>query len=349
MKLDGWCVAAALSFVLTGQAAAYDPAPPLSPWGPNDEAGNTNLLSPAKALQAKDFIKTGVSFVLAHDSENGMPLLPSNVWLQTLKGSLPLNQQVSNLDFFVGDFTHDGTQFDALCHFGYLPTIIPLLTQAVYYNRFKELDVVGLDGCKKLGVDKVKPYLTKAILVDVARHLFANRVMPEGREITVDMMLATLAKQDLTPDDIEPGDVVLFRTGWERNWHVTPGGLQATLDYYKGFPGIPGGVPGVGLPLAVWLTDKQVSGVGADNWGVDVQPARNPPPGIVLPVHHQLLTRGIPQFESLVLEALSDHLAAEHAASGGGARGEAYKFAFFFSPLRIKGGTGSPASPVAFK
>lgn len=122
----------------------------------------------------------------------------------------------------------------------------------------------------------MKPFFTKAILVDVSRYLFGNQVLPEATEITVDMMLDTLAAEGLSADDIESGDVVIFRTGWEANWTVSPGSVQSTLGYYKGFPGVPGGVPGVGLGLARWLTDRFVSGVGADNWGVDALPAVKP-------------------------------------------------------------------------
>lgn len=97
-----------------GSTGGYDPAPPLSPWGPDDEAGNTNFQTPAKALQAKTYIRTGVAFVLAHDSENGMPLTPSNTWVQTLKASVVAGQQVATVENIVADFTQDGTQFDAL-------------------------------------------------------------------------------------------------------------------------------------------------------------------------------------------------------------------------------------------
>ncbi|MGH7425749.1 MAG: cyclase family protein, partial [Candidatus Methylomirabilales bacterium] len=185
-------VVAILVFGAVGNAEpGYDPAPPASPWGPADEAGNTNLLTPEKALAAKKHIKTGLSFVLAHDSENGMPLAPGNTWVQTAKGPIAVNKQVANADQIIADFTQDGTQFDALCHQGYLPngTLSPV-TDAVYYNQFHHLDVVGVDGLKLCGVDKLRPYVTKAILVDVSRYLFANQVMPEGTAITVDMALA---------------------------------------------------------------------------------------------------------------------------------------------------------------
>lgn len=321
--------------------AGYDPAPPASPWGPADEAGNTNLLTPQKATQAKAAIVSGESFVLAHLSDNGMPVSPSNTFVKTFKTSTHVNKQIANQEAITGDIAQAGTQFDALCHFGYAEGQHGL-HEATYYNGFSHLEVVGADGLQKCGVDKMRHYFTRAILVDVSRFLFADQTMPDGAPITLQMAMDTLAAQGMTADDILPGDVVLFRTGWERNWSYTPGSIESTLAYYKGFPGVPGAAPGLTLELAIWLAEKQVSGVGADNWGVDVQPAVDAPAGVTLPVHNHLLTRGIPLFESLKLEALASHI-----ATMGNDDEDPYVFAFSFAPMRVAGAAGSPASPIA--
>jgi hypothetical protein len=40
---------------------------------------------------------------------------------------------------------------------------------------------------------------------------------------------------------------------------------EGTLGYYKGYPGVLGGAPGLGLAAAQWLASKRVACVGADN------------------------------------------------------------------------------------
>jgi kynurenine formamidase len=264
--------------------------------------------------------------------------------VHTAKPPVSFEKQIANSDNIVSEFTQAGTQFDALCHFGYIPDGASP-HEAVYYNQFTHLEVAGPDGLVPCGVDKLRPYATKAILVDVSRHVFGDQVLPEGTGITVDMTLATLAAQGLTAGDIEPGDVVIFRTGWERNWRITPGSVESTMGYYKGFLGVPGGVPGVTLELAIWLSERRISAVGADNWGIDVRPPVDAPPGVGFPVHNHMLTRGIPMFESLKLEPLADHLAERAATAPPGDK--VYEFAFYFAPVRAKGAAGSPASPIA--
>jgi kynurenine formamidase len=92
--------------------------------------------------------------------------------------------------------------------------------------------------------------------------------------------------------------------------------------------------PGIGLPAAQFLVEREVVLVGSDAWGVEVFP--NPDPSLAAPVHQLLLAKnGIYLFENLATEEL--------------ARDRAYEFAFVFAPLRLKGATGSPGNPVAIR
>ena len=72
--------------------------------------------------------------------------------------------------------------------------------------------------------------------------------------------------------------------------------------------------------------------VCADNWGIEVVP--NPDESIAFPVHQLFLPRnGIYNLENIATEEL--------------AKDQVYEFAFIFTPLKIKGATGSPGSPIA--
>lgn len=74
--------------------------------------------------------------------------------------------------------------------------------------------------------------------------------------------------------------------------------------------------------------------VGADNWGIEVDPAPNPSRKIE--VHQWMLMKhGIYFLENLNLDEL--------AADG------VHEFAFIFAPLRLKGATGSPGNPIAVR
>ena len=72
--------------------------------------------------------------------------------------------------------------------------------------------------------------------------------------------------------------------------------------------------------------------VGADTWPIEVVP--NPDTNLAFPVHQELLARrGIFIHENLATERLAE-------------RG-VYEFAYIFSPVPIKGATGSPGAPLA--
>jgi kynurenine formamidase len=116
----------------------------------------------------------------------------------------------------------------------------------------------------------------------------------------------------------EAGDIVLIRTGWGENQGRSP---DVSFD----------AEPGLDLAAALWLAERHVAVVGADNYAVEVLPF---PAGSVFPVHQRLIRDfGIPLLEGLDLRALS---AADRCT-----------FLFAASPLPVVGGTGSPISPIA--
>jgi kynurenine formamidase len=116
---------------------------------------------------------------------------------------------------------------------------------------------------------------------------------------------------------VEPGDVVLVRTGWSRHWQDPPT-----------FNGLAGGYPGLTADGADWLIDREISLTGSDTPAYEVAPDRG------VSVHARLLVdAGIQIIENLELEEL--------------ARDGIYEFLFVALPLRLVGGTASPVRPVA--
>jgi kynurenine formamidase len=153
------------------------------------------------------------------------------------------------------------------------------------------------------------------VLLDVAR---AAERLPVGYVITPDDLENCLHASGL---EIHPGDAVFLHTGHAKLW------MKDNETY-----GV--GEPGIGMAAAKWLTDRKVCLIGADTWAVEVVPSENPERPF--PVHQWDLTRhGVYHLENLNLEALSAD--------------KVYEFAFVFSPLPLKGASGSPGNPIAVR
>jgi kynurenine formamidase len=293
-----------------------------SKWGPDDQAGASNYLTPAKAIEAGRLIKSGTIYSLGRVYEAGMPFFGTRSWNLKIPsapfyGPAGRNKLIANEEYLCAEIGQVGSQFDGLAHIGVETKGPHDNSGKVYYNGFNATEVHGPFGMKKLGVEHVKPFVTRAVLFDVKG--LKGRNLNRGEEITAEDLRATLARQGMTDEDFGEGDVALVRTGWGDQWMVVD-----NKKYYDG-------EPGVGLEACEWLIGKGTCLIGADNWGVEVQPSTDPE--LSFPCHHLCLTmNGVYMFENLTLE--------------GPIRDGVYVAAFFFSPVPVKGATGSPGNPI---
>jgi kynurenine formamidase len=155
--------------------------------------------------------------------------------------------------------------------------------------------------------------ITRGLLLDVAGFDGGEHLAP-GRVVTPEDLAR--ATQNLT---IEPGDIVLIRTGWGRYFGID------NARYLHGSPGID-------VPAARWLTAQGVVAIGADNMALEVLP--NPDPTQALPVHqHCLAEAGVYIIENLALDAL--------------ARDAIISFCLIILPPKMRGATGAPVRPIA--
>jgi kynurenine formamidase len=287
-----------------------------SPWGAADEAGASNRMTPTKVLEATRLIKSGRVFALGRVVEPGIPLFGARHVSLTIPGGptggpFGEGRLMYNDEMFSGEIGQVATQFDGLGHIGTL-----IGNETVYYNGFKQSEVGGAYGLQKLGIHNCKPFFTRGVLVDVLGAKGGDR-LPIGYAITPADIEAALQRQGVK----EPGegDVVLFRTGHGKLW------MKDNAEYNKGCPGI-------GVTAAKWLIEKKICMVAGDTWPVEAVPGENK--DRPFECHQWLITmNGIYIHENLDLEALA------------GAR--VYEFAYVFSPVRLKGGTGSPGNPIA--
>jgi kynurenine formamidase len=323
----------------TAVAQPYDPLPGPSPWGPDDEAGASNLITAERIRDAVKLVKTGKVYRLGHEYEADMPVFPGDEgWHMSPRPVQVIGGQRINTETFHGEIVQLGTQFDALGHFGFLPEGASDPDGVLYYNQFTGAEVIGSDGLlARLGVEKVKPLITRGVLLDLKRYATGGKTLEAGQEVTVAMLRKTAAAEKV---NIRKGDVVLIVTGWEERWSLGTNGYYLTNGDL--------GEPGLGLPAAQWLTDRGVVCVGADNWGLDVAPPQPPPaPGVLFPVHHHHQAKsGVYMQESMKLSELARDLAADFRKSPSP---NVYEFLYVFNPVPIKGASGSLGAPIAIR
>jgi kynurenine formamidase len=305
----------------TGPAEAQAPNPMgrnwwPSPWGPNDEKGAYNRITPAKVLEASRLIKTGRIYPLSQVLETGIPLFGARHISLTIPGGPtggPFGTHALhyNDEMFSGEIGQIGSQFDGLGHIS-----VKVGNDIRYYNGLTQAEVGGAYGLQKLGVHNLGPIFTRGILLDVATYKGTDR-LPIDYIITQDDVIQTLRRQGIR----EPGegDVVLFHTGHSKLWK------KHNDEYNKG-------CPGPGKTVANWLVEKKVVVVGADTWPVEAVPGEDK--DRPFECHAIWITmNGIYINENLNLDAL--------------VRDRVYEFAWSFNPLMLKGATGSPGNSVA--
>ena len=209
------------------------------------------------------------------------------------------------------------SQWDSLAHVGY--------DDKFYNDVTASQAITARGGASRNSIDQVLPgAVGRGVLLDIARLRGVDWIQPEDEAITVADLARAEAEQGVT---VGTGDAVLVRTGWRRKSVVE--GWTAEWMAAK---------PGLALECAEWFHEREVATVASDNWGIEIQPSRTE--GALFPLHCVMLRdMGMMFGEMFDLEAL----AADCAADG--------QWDFFFSgpPLRVTGGVGSPANPIAVK
>src|SRR6476661_7304902 len=246
------------------------PCPTASKFGPDDQIGNVNYITPAKTLAATKLVTTGKAYRLAIETNKDTPAYPPRTFAvtvvqpgQTAGGSLGPTKTTYNDDLIVG-WAGVGSQLDGLGHIG---------IDYLYYNCNKASDFVATDGLKKLGVEHVPAIATRGVLLDMAGY-FNTDIVKEGTAFNRREIEGAMKRQGIKT--IEKGDVVLFYTGWSKL-------IGKDNDRYNK------GEPGLGIEGARYLASRGVAMVGSDNWAVEVLPAE--PSAGAFEVHQILLAQ----------------------------------------------------------
>ena len=101
---------------------------------------------------------------------------------------------------------------------------------------------------KQLGVEHVKPIVTRGVLVDVAG-LKGVEVLPAGYEVTVADVRAALEREGIAEGSIQPGDAIFVNYGTSKGW---------TDPKHR----VAGPPSGIGMEVARWIVEKQAAMIG---------------------------------------------------------------------------------------
>ena len=282
-------------------------------WGADDERGALNFIGPDEVRRATALVRSGEVLRLAQLLSSKTPVPAHRCGLQHFMGrdggdyAIPGSKRPGGFQFAEDSVVmplHIGTHVDALCHAWYDDKL---------YNGYLGDTIRSTTGAGRLGVEKMPPIVTRGVLLDLVR--LKGRVLVPGETVSAADLQAAAEAAGVMP---ARGDAVLLRTGW--------------LEAQKGVKNVSFDVePGIDVEAAMWLVERDVALVGADNFAVEVMPF---PPGLVFPVHQRLIRDyGMPLLEGLMLDPL--------VASG------RHEFLFIASALPIVGATGSPLAPVA--
>jgi kynurenine formamidase len=313
-SIKGLSLAVALAAVtLSGSAYAQEDWCK-SKWGPNDELGAANLLTPQLAAEAAKLVKTGKTYALGFETNAGTAAYAPRTWSLTVvqpgqAGGVSLGgtKTTYNDDIYMG-WVGTGSQIDGLGHIG---------IDNVYYNCNKNSDFVQANGLKKLGIEKLPPMVTRGVMLDMTAY-YGVPMVKEGTAFNRKEIEEQAKRQGI---EIRKGDVVLFHTGWQE--------LEGKDN--KRFLA---GEPGLGKDGALYLASKEVIAIGADQWALEVIPFE---PNVgVFEVHQILLARnGIYILENMNTAPL--------------AKDKAYEFMFVLGQSRITGGVQAIVNPVAIR
>jgi kynurenine formamidase len=276
-----------------------------SPFGPDDQTGATNRVTPAVTKAAAAEIQTGKVIPMAYNLVDGVPLFGSRFTktiltsFATTPGAEYGKNKLSYMEDTFLSQSHVGTHIDGMGHIG---------IKDCYYNQTPMGKYVGQNYLKKLGLENVKTFATRGVIIDLVKvfqdagKLKSNAACKtpclEGGTVISDADLqAGLKLYNVT---LREGDAVFVHTGWGDLFKQYPA-MNATYN---------GSEPGLGSAAAQWLADQKVVVVGADTWAVEVIPGEDKE--VAFPVHVILLTdNGIHIIENV----RTDLIAAEAAST----------------------------------
>ncbi len=286
-----------------------------SKFGPTDQIGNLNYLTPEKTLAATKLVTRGKAYRLGIELNKSTPAYPPRTFSLTVvspgqnAGTTLGPKKLTYNDDIISGWVGIGSQVDGFGHIG---------IDNLYFNCNKAAEFVQVDGLKKLGIETIPAIATRAVLLDMAGYVGSDPVK-EGTAFNRAEIEGAMKKQGIK--SIDKGDVVLFYTGWTK--------LIGKEDKRYNTA-----EPGLGVEGAKYLASLGVAMIGADTWGLEVIPfEKDSGP---FEVHQTLLPmNGIYILENMNTEEM--------------VKDKAWESLFTLGPPRITGGVQAMINPIAIK
>jgi kynurenine formamidase len=289
-------------------------------WGSEDERGTLNLITDDVLRRGAACIQSGQRISLA------IPLSEHGPQIGNIPGRVnPTRTMTAVNEPAFGDpslysWSEDvvfmslqsATHWDALAHVSY---------DGRLWNGHPTSSI-DVHGAARAGIGAAGPIAGRGVLLDVARARGVERL--EGGEVVTAEDLDAAAS--LGGVAVEPGDIVLIRTGWITHWK---GGDRRAYALRA---------PGPGMETVRWFRARDIAAAATDTLAFEVFPWERD--DCALPVHLlDLVEMGLTQGQNFDLEELSDACAADG------------RYAFFLSaaPEPFARGLGGPVHPVAIR
>jgi kynurenine formamidase len=275
-------------------------------WGPNDELGTLNYITPAKRVAAARLVRTGEVVSAGRDlttkksKTNGDPVV--HVMSFTPQGPS------AGDSFTIAPHGMVVTHMDALCHFSW---------KDQFYNGRKRSETLKSGGATFGSIHAQRHGIfTRGVLLDVAAARRVNWYQPD-EYVTVADFEAAEKRQGVR---VGSGDAIFLRTGMER--------MEAELGEQDIYPRA-----GMHAECAEWMHRRQVSVYGGDC----IEKLPYPSESFTSAIHMIVLaSMGLPILDWPALTDLAQTCE----------RLKRWDYLLTTAPLRLPGGTSSPINPL---
>ena len=314
-------------------------------FGPDDQAGRMNLVTPERRLAGVREVREGIAFTLSLPLDYPGPMIemrkPPRLFVETIDGHPAYNQASDHCSDVMCDdgvvlYTQFSTQWDSLAHMGQkFDADGDGVAEKVYYNGYRaDEHLLGPDHpegpyAKALGIENmaVSGVQGRGVMLN-----FKAMFGPEYRWLSYDDVMRTIDTQQV---DVQKGDFLLMHTGYDEailSMNKQPDREKLAL--------LGAGLSGKDEKLLHWIDDSGIVAICSDNLAVEAYDWDNPPGAghPILPIHELCLFKlGIHLGELWQLFELAEWLRAHDRSA----------FLLTAPPLRLPGSVGSPATPLA--
>ena len=288
-------------------------------WGPDDQLGTMNFVTPATVRAAAGLVRSGrrVSMEIPINTKAG-PDNPNPAIHFVSQGhdiDIGSGGLRFGLDFF-GMACHGDchTHIDALCHISY---------NGLTYNGKPAQDVLTSMGATTLDIANYGDGVVgRGVLLDLPRFRGVKWLEP-GEAVTRAELEACEKAEGV---HLGEGDFFVYRTGHHRRrlelgaWDNGPDGE---------------GKAGLHVDTIPWMHERRIAAFLPDGDGEAIPSCVD---GMIYPIHPlQIVAMGMLTADSLQFEDLARACQEE----------DRFEFMVVGLPLRMPGGTGSPWNPIA--